>query len=103
MHFVYIIFSQQADHYYVGEPAFPDGRLKEHNSGKYFKASTKKGKDWIIMLLIKCKDRSGAIKIERYIKEMKSRKFIESLIQDKEFRLKFIQIVKEKLGINIIG
>ena len=102
MHFVYIIFSLQANRFYVGESAFPDGRLIEHNTGKYSGASTKMSSDWECKLLIKCKNRSEALIVERYIKKMKSRQFINSLINDSEFRRKFRQIVMDKFTITLL-
>jgi len=34
-HFVYILYSQGTGGYYIGETAYPEERLAEHNEGKY--------------------------------------------------------------------
>ena len=102
MHFVYILYSKQADQFYIGESAFPEGRLQQHNTTRYSKASTKIADDWAIVLLIKYRSRHDALTIERYIKKMKSRKFIESLIHDTDFFAKFKVIVQEKFGIEVV-
>ena len=79
MHYVYILYSPSKDRYYVGETAFLSGRLEQHNEGFYKNAVTKIASDWELFLKIECADRSQALKIERFIKQQKSRKFIERL------------------------
>ncbi|TCL00994.1 putative endonuclease [Roseivirga ehrenbergii] len=79
MHCVYILYSPSLNRYYVGETAFLSGRLDQHNSGFYKNASTKSASDWELFLEIECVDRSQALKIERFIKQQKSRKFIERM------------------------
>ncbi|WP_114790294.1 GIY-YIG nuclease family protein [Niabella yanshanensis] len=103
MHYVYILFSQVTQRYYVGESAFPENRLAEHNTAKYAAASTRVAGDWVIRKLIQCKSRADALKIERYIKSMKSRKFIEQLINDPVFFANFKIIVKQRFDIEISG
>ena len=84
---VYIIYSKVLDKYYVGETVDIENRLVEHNEGKYKKAFTKKAKDWSVFLLINCATKQQALKIEKHIKRMKSRVYIENL-------KKFPEIVK---------
>ncbi|WP_323758242.1 GIY-YIG nuclease family protein [Roseivirga sp.] len=79
MHYVYILYSPSTDRYYIGETAFVSGRLEQHNGCFYKNASTKSASDWELFLEIECIDRSQALKIERFIKQQKSRKFIERL------------------------
>ena len=102
MHYTYIIYSEAANRFYVGETAFPESRLVEHNSGKYVHASTKVAKDWRVRLLIGCQTRSDAMKVEKYIKSMKSRKFTEQLVTSSPFFEKFKQIILERYSFEII-
>ena len=74
-HFVYIIYSQSADKFYVGESVNPYERLNQHNSGFYKGASTKIASDWEIFHLIQCESKTQALQIEKFIKMMKSRRF----------------------------
>ncbi|KAA3649517.1 MAG: hypothetical protein DWP98_07110 [Bacteroidetes bacterium] len=46
-HFVYIIYSESIDKYYVGKTKSVQNRLKFHNS-KLNKIWSKKGKPWIL-------------------------------------------------------
>jgi putative endonuclease len=79
MHFCYIIYSDKIDRYYIGETEDFTNRLEMHNSG--FSPFTSKAKDWKLQLLIQCSGKSTSLKIERHIKSMKSRVFIENLIR----------------------
>ncbi|MCH5716218.1 GIY-YIG nuclease family protein [Niabella hibiscisoli] len=103
MHYVYILFSIATQKYYIGESAFPENRLAEHNTAKYAAASTRFTNDWVIVKLINCANRTNALKIERYIKSMKSRKFTEQLINDPVFFSNFKIIVKQRFDIEIGG
>jgi putative endonuclease len=81
----YILFSETLDKYYVGfttEGAIK--RLEKHNTSFYGHHYTSKAKDWKIVLEIKCSTASTARKMELYIKQMKSRKFILKLLTDEE-------------------
>jgi putative endonuclease len=83
-HYCYIIFSPTLDSFYIGQAVDPHIRLIEHNESKYDKSYTKKASDWEHYLLIECCSKTQAIKIESFIKRMKSKRFIESLKIDKE-------------------
>ncbi|WP_341226471.1 GIY-YIG nuclease family protein [uncultured Arcticibacterium sp.] len=78
-HYVYILHSENIGRYYVGESAFPEERLKEHNSGKYHGSFTKQSSDWEIFLTIECTERNQALKVEKKIKSMKSTNYIKNL------------------------
>jgi putative endonuclease len=84
MHIVYIIYSNYADKYYIGETADVENRLKLHNAGLFKSAFTKVASDWKIVFQYVCTDRSQALFLERFIKRMKNRKFIEKLIYEPE-------------------
>ena len=74
-HFVYIIYSENSDRFYVGETLNVQRRIEQHNAGHYNHASTKFANDWKLFLKIECHNRTQALKMERFIKKMKSRKF----------------------------
>ncbi|NJY63664.1 GIY-YIG nuclease family protein [Salinimicrobium sp. CDJ15-81-2] len=84
MHFIYIIYSSKADKYYTGESNNVPARLELHNSHKFLKAFTKAASDWEIKLIFRCETKKDAVYLERYIKRMKSRKFIEKIIDRPE-------------------
>jgi putative endonuclease len=90
IHYCYILYSPTLDSFYVGQAVDPHIRLIEHNEGKYDKSYTTKVSDWEHYLLIECHSKTQAIKIESFIKRMKSKKFIERLKHEQ-------QIIKDVL------
>ncbi len=78
-HYVYIIYSREIDKFYTGESVDPIERVVQHNNGFYSNSSTKITNDWEIFLTIKCTSRTQAIKVERFIKKMRNRKFYHRL------------------------
>ncbi len=78
-HFVYILHSESIDKYYIGSCSNIDERLVRHNAGATI--STKSGRPWKLMYHEKLCSKSEAIKRENYLKRMKSRIYIESLIK----------------------
>jgi len=77
-HFTYILYSKTKDRYYIGSTADVEKRLERHNAGAT--KSTKSGRPWKIVYSEKYNSKTDAIKRENYLKRMKSRKMIESLI-----------------------
>ena len=82
--FVYILFSERLDRYYVGTTDDVVKRLKKHNSKHYPSAFTSKGIPWDLELQIPCNSSNIAYQLEKFIKQMKSKKFIERLIENPE-------------------
>lgn len=78
-YYVYMLYSQSKDRYYVGYSHNPDERLAEHNLGAT--TSTRPGRPWILVYTEKFSDKSSAIKREAEIKKMKNRIYIENLIK----------------------
>ena len=101
MHYVYIIHSKTLGRYYVGESVNPHNRVLEHNSGKYHKSSTKAAIDWEVKVVFSCENRLNALRVEEYIKSMKSSKFLLRLIENNQFREGFKRLIYEKLNITI--
>ena len=70
MYFIYILFSQKTNRYYIGSTDDLARRLKHHNSGST--PSTKTGApDWEIRYTETVPDRTAALKREREIKKKK--------------------------------
>ena len=69
MHFVYIIYSQKVDQYYIGETEDIENRLLKHNTGFFKNSFTAKTNDWKLFFSISCYNRTQAQKIEKHIKK----------------------------------
>ena len=76
----YILHSASIDQYYVGITTDSvEVRLLKHNESYYGKKFTSKTSDWTIYLVIPCACSRQMIEIEKHIKRMKSRVYIENL------------------------
>jgi len=70
-------------------------RLDQHNNHYYGKHSfTAKANDWKIYLSLEVSDFEHAMRLERKIKSMKSRVFIEKLKNDPSLREDMIQTIE---------
>ncbi len=78
MFYVYILYSKAISRFYIGQSENPEKRLVSHNSG--ISRYTSVANDWTIVHTESFEDRTGAIKRERQIKRMKSRRYIEDLV-----------------------
>jgi len=87
---VYILFSEKLSRFYIGTTDNPDRRIIEHNSGKYDDAFTKNGIPWSLFLVIDDLSSNQAYQIEKHIKKMKSKKYIENLKSYPEIIIKLI-------------
>jgi putative endonuclease len=82
MPFVYIIYSSKLNKYYVGACIDLERRFREHNIGHSKYTST--GIPWILKYTETFETLQEAKKRETAIKNMKSRKYIESHVLKKE-------------------
>ncbi len=80
MYFVYILYSEKLSRYYVGTTNDVEKRLIEHNTALYANSFTIKGIPWELKWNTEPLSSDVAYRLERFIKSMKSRKFIEKLI-----------------------
>ncbi|MFN5323665.1 MAG: GIY-YIG nuclease family protein [Bacteroidota bacterium] len=80
MFWVYILYSNTLDRYYVGETQDLADWLILHNLHVFSKAHTANATDWRYRWCLPCATRHQARSIESVIKKMKSRKFIEKLM-----------------------
>jgi putative endonuclease len=79
MYFIYIIYSDSSNLYYIGYTNDPNRRLTEHNTNSH-NTFTSKHRPWAMRALFECGiSESQAIIIERFIKKQKNRKLIELL------------------------
>ena len=78
MWFTYIIYSKSLDKYYVGHSKDVKLRLERHNTG--WSRFTSKATDWELKYTEIYNTKPESAKRETYIKKMKSRKYIETLI-----------------------
>ncbi len=76
---VYILFSRQLDKYYVGYTADLYDRLYKHNHEH--KGFTSASSDWKLVYSESFDTKQKAMAREKEIKQKKSRKYIEYLIQ----------------------
>jgi putative endonuclease len=81
MWFVYILYSEKLDRYYIGYTDNIPWRIERHNQG--WGRFTKSGIPWQLVYFEKYSTKQEAIKRERAIKTKKSRSYIESLISNK--------------------
>ena len=78
-HFVYIIYSESTDRFYIGETVEVEERITRHNSGFYHSSYSKQAKDWKLFWQLECKSRRQALQIENHIKKMRNRKYYHNL------------------------
>ncbi len=80
MHYLYILHSKKLDRYYVGQTADVEFRINLHLNKVFSKSFTSKSNDWEIVFEYEAQTKEEFLFLERFIKRMKSRKFIEKVI-----------------------
>jgi putative endonuclease len=94
MFYIYILYSESHDKYYVGYTDNIERRLSEHNTNPR-NTFTHKYRPWEVAALFQVSEsRAEAMKIEKFIKQQKSRKFIFKLIETDHFDGKLAQLVR---------
>jgi putative endonuclease len=82
MYFVYVLYSEKVNRYYIGYSSDPIKRLEEkHNLGKV--VSTRNGRPYKLCKMKLFETEIEAIREERRLKKMKSRIYIEKIIKGK--------------------
>ena len=79
-YFVYILYSQKLDKYYVGTTNDIARRVYEHNIGH--SKFTRRGVPWELKLKMEFDSKKEADQEERRIKGRKSRRYIEKIIRE---------------------
>jgi putative endonuclease len=83
---VYILYSEKLNKHYVGSCKDFHMRYEEHLSKKFQDGYTSKANDWIVLLRITDLEYAQSRKVEAHIKAMKSRVYIENLLQYPEMQ-----------------
>lgn len=94
MAYCYILFSKTLDRFYVGSTELlPAQRLAYHLDKIYGeKKYTAKVKDWVVYFSIECESKSQALKIEKHIKNMKSRTYIQNIAKFPDISTNLLKI-----------
>jgi putative endonuclease len=94
MYYIYILYSDRSDKYYVGYTSDYQNRLIEHNTSSR-DSYTSKHRPWILKVAFECGEDEGATKrIETFIKKQKSRRFIEKMIAEESLSGELAQLVR---------
>ncbi len=98
MFYVYILYSPDYDKYYIGHTNDPERRLEEHNSNPRL-TFTHKFRPWRLIKYFQVnQSRGDALKMERFIKRMKSRAFVIRLLEEENL---FKDIAK-KINVQLV-
>ncbi len=91
--FLYILPSEKNGKYYIGVTKKMTTRLAQHNRG--MGKSTRSSRPWKLVYSVECNSLSEATKRKIYIKNQKSRAYIEVLIKVKIILDKMVAILRE--------
>ena len=87
---VYILYSSTLNGFYIGYTSNLEIRLTYHQNALPHKY-TSRAKDWEIFYTIACKTKKQALGIEKHIKKMKSKIYIQNLIKYPEITAKLLE------------
>ncbi len=100
MFYIYILYSNLADKYYIGQTSDVQKRLYEHNHPIETTKFTAKFIPWVLLTDFPVSEnRADALKIERFIKNQKSKKFILKLLENKGNKEFYDELIKHVLKI----
>jgi putative endonuclease len=89
MYCVYILHSKKINRFYIGFTSNFDVRLEFHLHAESRKF-TYNAEDWELFLKIDCQSKIQAMAIEKHIKAMKSKIYIQNLIKYPEVLTKLL-------------
>ncbi|MCL6258080.1 GIY-YIG nuclease family protein [Aquiflexum sp. TKW24L] len=92
---VYILYSKVIDQYYIGYTENLETRLDQHNQHIFQGAFTKKAEDWEVFHIIECQSIVQALKIEKHIKNNRSRKYLVDLAKYPQISQKLLEKYRE--------
>ena len=90
-HSVYILYSEDINKFYIGTTGDIEVRIDQHNNHEYVGSFTVRARDWVLYHCFDCPSQAIAIKVERHVKNMKSRKYLENLKKYPEMAVKLIE------------
>ena len=93
MFYVYILYCENSDLFYVGSTNDFERRLAEHNNHEKNKFTSRHDL-WELKLVLAFTSRTEAMQMEKFIKKQKSRSFIEKLIIGENLTGKLAQLVR---------
>ena len=67
-YFVYILYSEAYDTFYVGQTADPEDRLRRHNAGT--ESATRPYRPWVMKLCLEKRSRAEAMVLEKKLKNL---------------------------------
>ena len=95
MNTVYILFSEKLTRYYIGFTSNFDLRLDFHLNSNEQRKFTHNANDWITFLIIECQSKNQGLAIEKHIKKMKSKIYIQNLLLYPEIISKLLEKYKD--------
>jgi len=87
---VYILFSSAINSFYIESCKNIEQRLKQHKEHSFNIGFAKRASDWKIYFLIENLEYQQARKIEKHIKNMKSKIYLENLKKYSDISAKLI-------------
>ena len=81
-YFSYILFSFSTSKFYKGQTTNPKKRLDRHNNR--MEIATKNGAPWVIIWICEKKSRSEALKLEKKLKNLGTKRTIDFIKKYKE-------------------
>jgi len=95
MFYIYVLYSKKSDKYYIGLTSDVNRRLYEHNNPSRHNKYTAKHLPWELRVFFECSEsRSQGLLVERFIKNQKSRVFVEKLVSERYNPEYFKDLVK---------
>jgi putative endonuclease len=82
MHYLYILYSNSSEKFYIGQTTNLEERISKHKNHFYLNSFTKIANDWEVVLTFICSNKEEAIYLESFIKRMKSKIFNNKIIAD---------------------
>ena len=91
---VYILYSEKLNKYYIGSCLNLEERINKHRNKEYSDSFTGKADDWIIYFVLDDLSYEQSRAIEKHIKQMRSKIYIENLKKYSEISLKLLEKYK---------
>ena len=88
---VYILHSVSANRYYIGYTKDLTNRLNLHKEGAFENSFTSNYKDWKLFYRFECESIAQARRIEKHIKQMKSKKYVENLLFYEDISIRLLE------------